>query len=114
MPGRPVSTVALAVAPIPAAAPFVLVGELDADNARRIYTDVRTHGDNVVGDVVINCEQVTFVDCSTVGAFARAAWQLRSENRRVVLVGLHRTCRRLFEITGSLELFDERPETPSL
>lgn len=108
--GHPESPVALAVVPFPPAAPLVLVGELDADNARRVYDEVRAHGDNVLGDVVVDCAGVTFVDCSTVGALATAAWQLRGENRRVVLVGLRRGCRRLFEITGSLDLFDERDD----
>ena len=100
--------------PIAPSVPLVLVGELDADNARRVYAEVRTHGDNVLGDVVVDCAGVTFVDCSTVGAFASAAWQLRGENRRVVLVGLQGACRRLFEITGSLGLFDERNDLPPI
>ena len=84
-----------------------LEGEIDATNGREVGERILAHCDGQPGNPSVDCSGLTFLDSSGLHAFVTVHHALRMEGRRLVLVGLDGACRRAFEITGLLELFDE-------
>jgi anti-sigma B factor antagonist len=90
-----------------ATGPFVLTGDIDIATAPRMAADLTSHCANTIGDVVVDCSRMTFIDSSGLAIFETARRELAASGRRIVLTGVARHCRRAFEIIGLAELIDD-------
>jgi anti-anti-sigma factor len=80
-----------------------LEGEMDlaATDALRAVVD-RAQG----RALILDCEQVTFVDSAILKELLRARAELSARQVRLVLAGAPRNIRRLLELTRTTELFE--------
>jgi anti-anti-sigma factor len=79
-----------------------VVGELDLAAAE----ELRAFLDRLDGNVRIDCTEVSFVDASGIRVLLQAAGHLPS----LVLVGVNREVRRVFELTDTTSLLAASPD----
>lgn len=85
-----------------------LVGELDMAGVPILEEDLAPiEGDGVVA-IVLDLRELTFLDGSAVHALLAAKQRAKANGHRVVVVGADQTSRRLFELTNTQFLLDER------
>lgn len=85
-----------------------LVGELDMAAVPILEEDLApVEGDGVVA-IVLDLRELTFLDGSAVHALLAAKQRAKANGHRVVVVGADQTSRRLFELTNTQFLLDER------
>ncbi|MEE1783810.1 STAS domain-containing protein [Streptomyces sp. SP17BM10] len=74
-------------------------GEIDLDTAPRLLRELeRALAEHHV--VVLDLSQVTFMDCSGLGALVQARNQADRGGRRLVLRGVSRPVARILRLTG--------------
>ena len=77
-------------------------GELDlatAPELAEVFGGVR-------GDVLVECQELEFIDTTGLQVIIQAHRRLAEGGHRVVLRGLSRNCRRIFEVAGLDEVLD--------
>ena len=79
---------------------YRLGGEVDLVAAPRLIEDLRGCASQTTGTVVVDCAELSFLDSSGVDALLRVDRMLREERRRLRLVHLQDTPRRVVEILG--------------
>jgi len=84
---------------------FLLTGEVDVAMAPRIARELSAHAAEHVGDVVIDCSDLEFLDSTGVQVLVDLQQRLQAEGRRLDLVDLPEQTRRVLEIAGLAELF---------
>jgi len=82
---------------------YRLGGEVDLAAAPRLVEDLQGFASRTTGTVVVDCAELSFLDSSGVDALLRVDRLLRSERRRLCLVHLQDTPRRVVEILGLRE-----------
>lgn len=75
-----------------------LAGEIDSKNADEFYDVVLAACRESAGDVVFDCEKLTFIDSTTLGTFVKILKQVRAEGRGMKLTGLQPRLKKLFVI----------------
>jgi anti-sigma B factor antagonist len=73
-----------------------IAGELDLAGAPELEAVL----DQLSGPVVVDCQDLSFVDAAGIGVFARAV----RGNSDLVVRGVAPPVRRVFDVTGVLEL----------
>jgi anti-sigma B factor antagonist len=79
---------------------YQLGGEVDLVAAPRLVEDMRGFASQTTGTVVVDCAELSFLDSSGIDALLRVDRMLRDERRRLRLVHLQDTPRRVVEILG--------------
>jgi anti-sigma B factor antagonist len=79
---------------------YRLRGDVDLEAAPRIVEDLRDYASRTTGAVVVDCAELSFLDSSGVDALLRIGRMLRDERRRLHLVHLSDTPRRVVDILG--------------
>lgn len=77
---------------------YRLCGEVDLESAGRVGDDLREHASRTTGTFVVDCAELSFLDSSGVDALLRIDRILREERRRLRLVHLNGTPRRVVDI----------------
>jgi len=102
---RPPEAYALEAGPrAPGAAVLVLRGELDVAAASALREQLAAAPER---GLVLDLAGTTFVDSSVLQELLRAREDLRARGARLVLAGAGRPVRRLLELTGTNELFEQ-------
>ena len=83
-----------------------LAGELDLAVGPRLRTLVDEATAERPPLVVIDVEEVAFMDSSVLREFLRAHREVSGAGGRLVVAGAQPTVRRLLELTGTAELFE--------
>jgi anti-anti-sigma factor len=68
---------------------------------------------NGIDKIVVDLENVTFMSVSTLRSFTRAAGRASRSGRTFTLVAAPPVVRRIFEITGTLDLLGPECDSPS-
>ncbi len=74
-------------------------GELDVSTAsemRRALEQALEHG----GDVEVDLRGCTFVDSSGIATLVWAAWRLKEQDRKMLLLGARDRVRRILDLAG--------------
>ncbi len=87
---------------------LALAGELDTRSAPAFLDQLTTIAGDGVGSVVLDLRDVTFVDSTGLHAFLTAHERAKTNGHNLVLIGVRPSTRRLFEITGTQFLLDDR------
>ena len=85
-----------------------LVGELDMAGVPILEEDLAPVEGNGVVAIVLDLRELTFLDGSAVHALLAAKLRAKANGHRVVVVGADEASRRLFELTNTQFLLDER------
>jgi anti-anti-sigma factor len=85
-----------------------LVGELDIASVPMPEEDLAPVEGNGVVSIVLDLRELTFLDGSAVHALVAAHQRAKANGHRLVVVGADRGSRRLFELTRTQFLLDER------
>lgn len=84
---------------------LVVAGEIDVESAPRL-SDALARSVEEGTVTVLDFRNVSFIDSTGLTALVTALQARGGENDRLRLVGLQANPRRVFEITGLLDVFD--------
>ena len=93
-------------------APFQARGEIDMASAATLRADLRRYAATTDGDLVVDGTELEFIDSSGISALLELHKELEGLSRRIVLINLATNCRRVFEVTGLLDLFSDGSRSP--
>ncbi len=82
-----------------------LRGEIDTRNVAQLRVDVAALHSHTVGDVVLDCSHLEFIDSTGLGALMDAARILEGEDRALVLAQPSRHLGQLLQLTCLAEIF---------
>jgi anti-sigma B factor antagonist len=89
-------------------ATIALSGELDMATAPILSDNLAPFEGNGVSTIVLDLHDLTFIDSTGLLAFLEARRRAMSNGHRLLLSGAGPAARRLFELTGTQFLLDER------
>lgn len=75
-----------------------LSGDIDLGNAEAFYAEVTDGYRAAPADVVFDCEKLNFIDSTTLGTFVKILKMLKTDGRKMRLVGLQAKIKKLFLI----------------
>ena len=75
-----------------------LSGEIDLGNAEAFYQAVSEGYSATPGDVHFDCENLEFIDSTTLGTFVKILKKVKADGHGVRLVGLQPKIKKLFVI----------------
>ena len=87
-----------------------IVGEVDLSSAPRVYEMMWRTSLNGRRTLVLNMEDLDFMDSSGLQALLRLREKLRSRGQTVFLVNVKPQIEKLFKLTGFDRLFSSLPE----
>lgn len=88
-----------------------IVGEIDLASAPGAYATMWRTSDNGKRSLIINLEELDFMDSSGLQALLRLREKLRTREQRVLLAGAKPPIEKLFRLTGFDQLFQLFPDT---
>ncbi|HSO96141.1 MAG TPA: STAS domain-containing protein [Acidimicrobiia bacterium] len=74
----------------------VVCGELDLATASQLERALA----ELTGDVIVDCQDVSFLDSTALSVLVRAHNRLEAEQGHLTIKGLSERCRRVFEVSG--------------
>ncbi len=77
---------------------FSLSGEIDSKNAEEFYAAVLAAYEKEKGDIVFDCETLTFIDSTTLGTFVKILKHVRSDGHGMKLIKMQPRLKKLFVI----------------
>jgi anti-anti-sigma factor len=80
-----------------------VAGEIDISNAEEFSDQVRGLMEGAEGEVVLTFDNCGFIDSTGLRTLIALAEELRTRGQTLVLSGLTRGPRKVFEITGLLD-----------
>ena len=87
---------------------LVLVGELDLESADKLTHGVSELPLPEITEIVLDLRQVEFIDSSGLRALLAVRNEAMGNGHALTLVPPRLTARRVFEITGTWDLFEWR------
>ncbi len=77
---------------------FALSGEIDASGADEFFSAVAAAYENTPADIAFDCEELEFIDSTTLGTFVKILKKVKSDGRKLSLCGLQPKIKKLFLI----------------
>ncbi len=77
---------------------ITLQGEIDASNADEFYTLVNDSFTQNAKDITFVCDNLSFIDSTTLGVFVKLLKQVRVAGKNMRLTGLQAKIKKLFTI----------------
>ncbi len=84
---------------------LALEGILDGAQADHVRQSVRQAFDEGADILLINCEQLAFMDSSGLGLLVHALKMARASKRQLVLCSLNKQVSTLFQLTDMYQVF---------
>ncbi len=81
-------------------------GSLDATKSQAFRQEIAAIVENGTNVVLVDLQNVTFMDSSGLGALVLAFKTLRAANSKLVLCSINEQIRILFELTGMDKVFE--------
>lgn len=75
-----------------------LSGDIDLGNAEEFYGEVMAAYKNSPADLYFDCEDLTFIDSTTLGTFVKILKTVKTDGHKMTLVGLQPKIKKLFVI----------------
>ena len=76
----------------------VLSGDIDLGNAEEFYNEVMTAYKKTPADLYFDCENLTFIDSTTLGTFVKILKTVKIDARKMTLASLQPKIKKLFVI----------------
>ena len=86
-----------------------LVGDIDLACVPQLRQRLDAAIDTSLGDVSIELSAVSFLDSTGLTVLIAAHHRLATTQRRLTMLNPSRTARRVFELSGLIEVLDVRP-----
>lgn len=83
-----------------------LSGIINSNNSQELREDLMCLVESGVKIVLVDCQDVTFMDSSALGTLVLAFKTLRAANTKLVLCSINEQVRILFELTGMDKVFE--------
>lgn len=83
-----------------------LSGIVNTTNSQELRQNITKLLDSGVKTVLVDCQDVTFMDSSALGALVLAFKTLRAADTKLVLCSINEQVRILFELTGMDKVFE--------
>lgn len=80
-------------------------GLLDAYNANQLRQDVMDTISDDVTTIVLDFEQVTFINSSAIGALVALLKSMRSNGKELIICSLNEQIKMIFELTRMEQVF---------
>lgn len=77
---------------------IALFGDIDLGNAETFFETVITEYKKMPTDIHFNCENLNFIDSTTLGTFVKILKQAQANGHAVKLTGLQAKIKKLFLI----------------
>ncbi|MBQ8428314.1 MAG: STAS domain-containing protein [Clostridia bacterium] len=77
---------------------IALKGEIDAGNAEEFYQSVIAAYEQAPAPLVFSCEDLEFIDSTTLGTFVKLLKKVKTDGFGMKLVGLQAKIKKLFLI----------------
>ena len=90
------------------------VGEFDMANRDALHGQLLEAANGGAGRVVLDMSQMTFADCSVLGALLEVRNRIMADGGTLTLAGAQRTVMRVFEVTGLHETFAMRHDVQAV
>ena len=87
---------------------IAVTGELDAATGPVLNEHLTHFERNGLMAILVDLSELTFLDCSGLNVFLAARDRAKANGHQLFLFGASRPARRVFELTGTERLFDER------
>ena len=79
---------------------FVVVGEIDMATTEQLRRSLERHVATSHGDVVIDCNEMSFIDSSGIKVLLDVAAAARTQGRGFVATNVGPNCRRTLHMAG--------------
>jgi anti-anti-sigma factor len=89
-------------------ASIALRGELDMATVPDLEGHLAPFESNGVSAIMLDMRELTFIDSVALHSLVRARERAQTNGQRLILVGARPTARRLFELTSTDYLLDDR------
>lgn len=76
----------------------VLSGEIDLGNAEEFYEEVAAAYKNTPADLYFDCQELNFIDSTTLGTFVKILKTVKTDGRKMTLANLQPKIKKLFLI----------------
>ena len=86
-----------------------LSGIVNTTNSQELRENITNLLDSGAKTVLVDCQDVTFMDSSALGALVLAFKTLRAADTKLVLCSINEQVRILFELTGMDKVFEIFP-----
>ena len=86
-----------------------LSGIVNTTNSQQLRENITNLLDTGAKTVLVDCQDVTFMDSSALGALVLAFKTLRAADTKMVLCSINEQIRILFELTGMDKVFEIFP-----
>lgn len=85
---------------------ILLAGEIDAYTVTGLKDMLKSVLETEGKDVIVDMEQVTYLDSTGLGVFISALKTAKEHGRKFELINIQERVYRLFQITGLIEIMD--------
>ena len=85
---------------------FRVVGDIDLSSAEELQEALLSLVNATNDNLVLDCEQLQFIDSSGVAVFMHTWQLLELQGRKMRVTNLNGMARRAFEVLGLLDLLD--------
>jgi anti-sigma B factor antagonist len=86
---------------------IIVAGEIDLSTAGKLDAEIRHAEDTVIGQIVVDMTDLSFVDSTGLSVLLRASVRSRENGNRLSFVpSKHEAVTRLVALTGTGEMFD--------
>lgn len=80
-------------------------GLLDGQNANQLRQDITNILSNDITTIILDFEQVTFINSSAIGALVALLKNIRSNNKELIICSLNEQIKMIFELTRMEQVF---------
>ena len=77
---------------------IALKGDIDSGNAEGFYNEVIGGYEAAPCDLLFDCQELDFIDSTTLGTFVKILKRVKSDGYKMTLVGLQAKIKKLFLI----------------
>jgi anti-sigma B factor antagonist len=88
---------------------YALRGDIDLETAPAVRRDLRAIVSSATDDLLVDCTHLTFIDSTGIVALLEAHQDLAAQGRRMLIVNVPKSPRRVFEVLGLDDLLRWEP-----
>ncbi len=87
-----------------------IIGEIDIHSAQELEEKLNEILEKQFKSIIINMEEVNYLDSTGLGIFIKFVKRLRSQNQDMIFISPQPNILKLFKITGLKQIFNIREE----
>ena len=83
-----------------------LKGKFDLHTAQYFKTEVNNHLEKNINGIVLDLEDIDFIDSSGIGAIISIYKKIEKKNRKIAIINVSPILRRILELSGLLNIIE--------